>query len=390
MHRASGDFKGAQKRPNPSNEEEDSQIPLPSAKRDTPTPSFWLQETITTLFPPNAFDQPFSDSSVELATHNLPFQFDQGYSASCNSQFYAQHDNLEQNSPGKCFYLHRPTSQASSKTKRNKEKTRGSAGRKPEAVVLVVPADRLKEQVARSQAYLPKGCLCGCGGDAMHCHRPPSLFTSSKEVKAPDIASMLETRLDDAATNDELSNRIWFGEEFDSHTSDRESLDSSIWTVNGDDRGNILKTSSRSLDADTYDMRTRNDDRVQASRKRRRSTSPPDTPMRSPDETANTFLHGFTYGPNHAPHGVHLYASGEKAINEFANFENTLVSSRHSFTRAPTSPPEANPSKTPAPYIPDRFLPLKIPCYSEIFSSRAEREPPREEGADCCDKRSKL
>lgn len=353
MHRASGDFKGAQKRPNPSNEEEDSQIPLPSAKRDTPTPSFWLQETITTLFPPNAFDQPFSDSSVKLATHNLLFQLDQGYSESCKSQFYAQHDKLEQNSPGKRFFLHHPTPQASSKTKRDKEKTRGSAGRKPEAVV---PVDRLKEQAAGSRAYLPRGCLCGCGGDAMHCHRPPSPFTSSKEVKAPDIASMLETRLDGAATNDEPSNRIWCGEEFDSRTSDRESLDPSIWAVNGDDRGNILKTSSRSLDADIYDMRTRTEDRVQASRKRWRSTSPPDTPIRSPDEIANTLLHGFTYGLKHAPHGVPLCASGEKAINGFANYGNNLVSSRHSFTRTPTSPPEANPSKTPDPTFPIGFF----------------------------------
>ena len=369
----------AQKRPSPRNEEENPQNPLPPTKGAAHTPSVWSQEIITSTSFPDAFDPPVSNLSVKLATHTQPFQLDQGYSVSGTPRFCYEYDRDEKISAVKPSYFLRPASQATRESKRTKEEIRVPMKRKAESME---PADRLGEQVAYHQKYIPRGCPCGCGGKNLYClrpNRPPSPNTFYENFWAPNFAYMLRTRLEEAARKLEPSKRIWWREEFGGCAPDREPLDSEIWAFEGDDRGNVLRTSPPPFSDDTFGSRSKNEDPVQPYRKRQRSTSPLNTPIRSPDEAYNTPLQDFTYGHCHTSKGIPLYNAGESPLKELAKYRNNPNSSRDSFTRTSTPPTKARSPKSPTNYIPNRFPPLNVPKLPRRRPPRANIGPLSEE-----------
>lgn len=223
------------------------------------------------------------------------------------------------------------------------------------------------------------GCLCGCGGGDLHClrpDRPPSPNTFYENFWAPNFAYMLQTRLEEAARNLEPSKRIWWREEFGGCAPDREPWDSEIWAYKGDDWGNVLRTSPAPFEYDLYVSRNRNQNRVQQSRKRQRSTSPLNTPISSPDESAKTPPQGFTDGRDHGSKGVHLYKDAEYWNKEYSGYSPNLTSFRPPFTRTPTPPQRL---KSPTHYISDRFPPLRITEFSQGCPHHARRELRKEE-----------
>lgn len=272
----------AQKRPSPNNEE-DLRIPLPPAKRVMHNSSSGLQENFTGTSLHSVFDldQPFSDFSVKL-NHSKPFQPDQGELGSRSAPIYVQRDQPKTPSPVKHSHILCSTSQASQKLNWTRDDIRRSVRRKAKESD---PTDRLKEQAAISRAPLPNACLCGCGGDAMHCllpNRPPSPNTFYENFWAPNFTPMLSARLEGVRNKLEPSKRIWWREEFGGCAPDREPSDSEIRGVSYDDLGDVLRTSPPAFSDDTYTFGSMNEDRNQTPGKRQHSTSPHKTPTARP------------------------------------------------------------------------------------------------------------
>lgn len=226
-------------------------------------------------FLPDVFDQPVPDLSAKPATGPLSSQFDQGCSRYYTHSFYDQHDHSDD--------IH-SNSQASCPSKRIKEEMQRPARRKTEAVI--DNTDILEEQAVNPQAHLAIECLCGCGDDDMH-DLQPSWLTSPNTFYEDSWAL---TKLEGAAKVGEQSEQIWRRNAFDGCPLDGEPLDSKPWTVNGDDRGNVLKTSLPPFGDDTYGLTTNSKTEVQKfrQRQRQRSTSTLNTSIRRTDDAADT------------------------------------------------------------------------------------------------------
>ncbi len=226
------------------------------------------------------------------------------------------------------------------------------------------------------------GCLCGCGGDNLHClrpNRPPSPNTFYENFWAPEFASLLRMRLDLVATNLEPSKRIWWRETFGGCAPDREPLESETWACIGNDYGNVLRTSPLPVENEVCDSSDGDEEWSQIVSWRQRLASLIKLFPRSPDETANTPLRRLTHGRVHASKSVLLNEKCENPTKHFSDHSINPAFSGYSSARTPTPPLRARPLKRPTHDVPDRIPPLKFSDSSQRHPSRARREPQTEE-----------
>ena len=156
--RVRADSTSSRKRTCDASEDEESQIPLPPAKRSMHASYSWPHRSYSNTVTSNAFDFDYRvpDSSKKLTTRSLPLQFDQGYPASNTPSSYGQHSERPESFHDKYirFRFRRPISKAFDRSKRTKE-SRASARRKVKSKRF---AETL-EQVALTQACLSNGLL---------------------------------------------------------------------------------------------------------------------------------------------------------------------------------------------------------------------------------------
>ena len=370
--RNSDNPRGARERPRPSNVEDEFQVFLPPAKRAMHISPSKRRNTVSTNSLPNALAQPTPDPSMKLATQSLPIQHRQRYTTFCSPPLHRGHDHSEKSSPAELDQHRRHTSRASPDLTLIKKENRASPKCEAKAVDL---DDILNSRTADSEASIPERCLCDCGGNALRClrpNRPPSPNTFFETFWAPNFAYMLKTRLDIARNCLEPSKRIWWREEFGGCAPDRRPLVSEIWSGNGDDWGDLLRTSPPPL----YDLATiRRMTGFQPSRNRQRSASLPNRPIRSLDEFGG--LPQECKRPfNDALKSVPLYESGrkcERSIKQFAD-HCTNDGQRRPLFRELTVAQTAKPLKSPTQYIPDKLPPIKIPDLSKEHSSFHKRK----------------
>lgn len=362
------------------NNEKGARIPLLPTKTVMHLSSSGSQDNFTSTFLPNAFklDQPAPVLLVKPA-HTKSCQFDKICFGSRSAPIYGLQDQPRRPSPVKRSRFCHPTSQASPYPKWTKKDTRRSVERKGRALDL---ADRLNEQVASSRASSPNVCLCGCGGDNLHCLRPnmpPSPNTFYENFWAPNFSHMLRSRLDNARFNLEPSKRIWWREEFGGCAPDREPLDSEIRGFKGIDLGHVLRTSPPPFSDDTYTLGSIYKDRGKLPQKRQHSTSPHETRIRSPDEAANIFKQELTFGLDPGSSDDALCAGGGKLNNEFANHGPKPTRSRNSFAQTPSPSTKARSSTSPTDRIHDTFNPFGITSFSSRLPRPLNPESPSDE-----------
>ena len=349
----------AQKRSSPTHGEENSQLPLPPAKRAVHSSPYELQETFASTSLPDAPNQQDLDTSMKLATQNGPSQRGQGLITSSAHPLNSLDNESKSSSAVELHHCHHPTSQIPFDTACVKDENRISVDSKAEAVS---PENRLNSQTAKSAASTVDGCLCGCGGDAMRClrpNRPPSMvddtfFDRSLEAQ---LAMLIRFRLEVVVRDLEPSRRIWWREEFGGCAPDREPLGSEIRSMRGDDLGSVLRT-SLPLFNDVTTIRNKAQD--QPSRKRQRSMSLPTTPTHSRDGNGN-LPQDHTCPLNNAPNSAPLYESSKKcktSTTEFGSSSPHDVRGRPLF-RQPIVAPKAKPLKSPSYYVYDKFSPVK-------------------------------
>ena len=365
----------AQKQQSPNNEE-DPRISLP-AKGDMHILSSGSQENLTTTALPNVFDldQPIPDSLVERA-HSKPFQFDQGDLGCGSAPIYAQRDQLKTLSDVKHSHIRCSTSQASHKPSWTREDIRRSVRRKAQELD---PTDRVEEQAPISRAPPAHACLCGCGGDAIHCllpNRPPSPNTFYENFGAPNFTSRLSARLDAVRRRFEPSKRIWWREEFGGCAPDREPLDSEIRDVTYNELGDVLRTSPPAFSDESFVLESMNEEQGQSPRRCQYSTSPPKTPIRSADETAITLPQEVTSGLASGSDDIALYASGGKWTREPADREPKLTLSHQSLAWLSNPFGKAKASKSPTYRIDNTISSLEIPEYRSRRPDLSETESP--------------
>ena len=377
-HRDSDSTGSAPQHPSPSIKE-NCQTSLAHTVSVTQSSSFLPpQIAIGTRFP-SAFDQPVSTLSMKLAPPHPPIQFDQGCITSCTPPLYTRHENSGTKSPAKCAQQYRMKSQASHYATRIEEAYQASAEFKAGAFDL---ENRLEEQFAIPAASILGGCLCGCGGDAMHCLRPntlPSPNTFYENWWAPHFTSMLIGRLKNVATDLEPSRRIWWRETFGGCAPDREPLASERWASRGDDWGDVLRTSPPPYISDSDILRIMNRPQPLLFRRRPRphSTTSLDTPDYSLHDAANTPPQAYTYEYTNASKSLPIYEKGESSDNQSANYWANLAS-HHSFIRAVTPHPKTKLLKSRTHHIP-RGVPFpEIPDYSQRHQPCTMRDSPME------------
>ncbi len=396
----SGNLEGG---PSPSSKGEDPQIILPPAKRGSS--SVRPQDRNTGAFPFYSFIQTKSGSSMNDNTLNTPLQIDQGHITSCTPSLYGSHNHPEKKHPMDSSRNCHPNSQAPHDLMETEDKIQITAQQEAESETL---EDTPNQQIATSNACIQLGCLCGCGGDAVHClrpNRPASPNTFWENFYAPNFVCILQNRLEDVGNNLEPSKRIWWRETFGGCAPDREPTDMEIWAQKGDDWGNVLRTSPPlSFDNNESSVISQNP-RFGFSRKRPRWTSLPNSPTHSLDKTTDAPSQVNAYEHKYAPKSLPLYKSGEISARQSGNHCNTPATHRSlvpnvaavhdrgeksakTFTnhwnhaggsgrrlfRAPTVTPETKPLKSPTHYIPDRLPPLKIPDFSKNRPTHHKRK----------------
>ncbi len=395
----SGNLEGG---PRPSSKEEDPQIILPPTKRSSS--SVRPQGKNTGAFPFYSFIQTTSGSSMNHTTLNTPLQIDQGHITSCTPSLHDPHDHPEKKHPVDSSRNCHLKSQASHDSMET-EKIQITAQQKAESVDL---EHKPNQQMATSNASIQGGCLCGCGGDAVHClrpNRPASPNTFWENFYAPNFVRILQDRLENVATKLEPSKRIWWRETFGGCAPDREPTDMEIWGRKGDDWGNVLRTSPLLSFDDNESSEISQNPRFGFSRKRPRWTSLPNSPTHSLNKTTDAPSQVNADEHNHAPKSFPLYESGEISARQSENHWSSFAT-HHSFTpnvaavhdrgeisaktftnrwnpgggsgrphfRAPTVTPETKPLKSPTHYIPDRLPPLKIPDFSKNQPTHHKRK----------------
>ena len=360
-HRGSDKPGSAQNKSSPTHGEEDCRFPLPSAKRAVHNLPDKSQETAASTSLSDAPDQPDLDPSMKLATYNEPSQQDQGDIASSAHPLHSLEDKKSQSSsPDDLHHCRHPISQIPRDTTCMKDENRISVNFKAEAVS---PKNRLNSQTAKSAASVVDGCLCGCGGDAMHClrpNRPPSMVDDTFFDKSLDLqlGRLIEFKLETVVRDLEPSRRIWWREEFGGCAPDRKPLDSEIQSMRGDDLGSVLRT-SLPLFNDVTTIRNRAQHKP--SRKRQRSMSLHTTATRRQDGNGN-LPQDYTCPLNNAPKSASLYEFSKKcktSTTEFGNSRPHDVRGRPLF-REPIVAPKAKPLKSPSFYIPRKLLPIKF------------------------------
>ncbi|CAF9940242.1 hypothetical protein IMSHALPRED_001803 [Imshaugia aleurites] len=229
------------------------------------------------------------------------------------------------------------------------------------------------------------GCLCGCGGDNVHClrpNRPPSPNTFYETFWAPEFDYMLKTRLDEAARSLEPSKRIWWRETFGGCAPDREPSISEMCGLKRDEYGiweNMLRTSPSPFDDDTYDPRSRNLHSSHSSRELQRPTSPLKAPFRSHEEAASTHLKGYKYWWSLTSRAATPFKIGKGSTKNYTIHSSHLSSSHDSFTRTSTPPSVANIPMSSTHYTSDRSLSLEVQIGTQRYSAFAKGEQPTKE-----------
>ena len=367
-HRNSGNTntRETQKRPSLGDEEEDPQIDLPSTKRLSHTSSSLPQENASSTNFPNALDRPVPDPSMVLATQTLLSQFNQDTTTSYTPAFPDHQDHAQRKTPVECSDYRCPTVKASRNptwVKENEVSANGEAR-------AVGPEDRSKVQTAVFVATPLVGCLCGCGGDAMHClrpNRPPSPNTRYEDFLAPNFTRILRGRLAEVLRSLEPSKRVWWRERFGGCAPDREPLLSETWTVKDHDRGNVLRTSPPPFDDIPGTIGTMP---FQSSCNHQRSKNSLESLIHGMDEPANALPEADKYASDITSKNVPLGESGTKSIKYIVQHWTHADDLGKPRSRAPTFTREAKPLRSPTHYIPDYYSPLKMPDYSKESAPR--------------------
>ena len=380
-HRNSDNSGAAQKRSSPTNEGENSQLPLSPAKRAVHSSPYESQEIVASTSLADAPNQQDLDPSMPLATQNEPSQHGQGYIASSAHPLNSLDNEPKSSSPLELHDCRHPTSQIPRNTTCMKDENRISVTLKAEAVSL---ENRLDPQTAKSAASTVDGCLCGCGGNAMRClrpNRPPSMVddTFFDRSLESSLAIFLKFRLKVVVRDLEPSRRIWWREEFGGCAPDRKPLASEISTRSDNDLGNVLRTSLPLFD-DVTTIRNKAQD--QPSRKRQRSMSLPTTPTHSQDGNGN-LPQDYTCPIDNAPKSAPLYESSKKgkiSTTEFGSRRPHDVRGRPPFRELFVAP-KAKPLKSPTYYIPPKFPSVRYHASSKRppikFSELLKEPPPR-------------
>ena len=289
---------------------------------------------LPTEFVVGALNQSVSGSSINLTSPNPPLHFDEDYNASCTPLLHTRcgFPDVEE-----CIQQYRPNFAASHDVMRTEEAYQASIEGKAEAVDF---EDRLKEQFITPRASILGVCLCGCGGDAVHCLRPntlPSPNTFWENWWGPHFASMLKTRLNSVASDLEPSRRIWWRETFGGCAPDREPLISERWAWKGDDWGKVLRTSPPPYlnDKDISRIMSRPRPLFLRRRPRPHSTTSLDTPDSSLHDAANSPLQAYTYAYTKASKSLPIYETGKNPDRQLANYWANL-SSHHYFLQIMT------------------------------------------------------
>ena len=369
-----GNLEWGQKRPSPSSEEEDPQIILPPAKRPAYPPSVRPQETYTSAAHLHSFNQPVSSSSMNHTGQNTPLQHDQGHIKSTTPSLHDPHDYPEENHAVNSSRNLRPNCQASHDSMETDDKTQITVQQEAESETL---EDKPNQQMATSNACIQMGCLCGCGGDAVHClrpNRPASPNTYWENFCAPNFAYILEKRLEAVAKNLEPSKRIWWREEFGGCAPDREPFDFEILTRRGDDKESVLRTSPPHFDEYADVLKSINNNRFRSPRKRQCSS----TPLHYLDKATNALPKEYVHGCKHASKSLPVYGFGKRSVEETPHYCANSTS-RHSSTQSFIRHPNTRSLRNSTCYIPGRLRLSNSPDWSQRISSSTIRKSPTTE-----------
>ena len=366
----SGSTGSALQRPGLTDKEACQTSPTHSVAAMQPS-SFLPSDAVIDALAPNAFNLPASGSSMKLASPDTPLQFDHGHNTSHTPPLDTRDEDPETKSSDNCSQQHHPDVQASYDVIKTENAYHASAECKSEAT-----DTEDEEHFASPAASILGGCLCGCGGDAMHCLRPNKLPTPNtfwENWWGPHFGSMLLTRLDSVARDLEPSRRIWWRETFGGCAPDREPLVSEQWAWRGGNWGTVLKTSPPPYPSDDDILKIiNNTGRLFLPRRpRAHSTTSLDTPDHSLEDAANAPSQFYTYKYINTSKSLPIYekdkGSNEQSKNHWAN-----LASHHYFTQIMTPRPKTKPLENLTHHHPREKLFSKLPgnSHSNPYSMR--------------------
>ena len=358
-HRSSDNSGAARQDSSLTHGEDDSRFPLPSAKRAGHNLPDKSQKTAANTSLLDASNQPDLDPSMKLATPKGLSEQDQGYIASSAHPLLSLDYTSHSSSPLDLHHCRHHIPELPRDTTCVKDENRVSVDCKTEEFS---PRNKLGSQTAESAACIVDGCLCGCGGDAMHClrpSRPPSMVDDTFFDKSVDssLGMLIKLRLEGVVRDLEPSRRIWWRDEFGGCAPDRRPLDSEIRSMRDDNLGSVLRTSLPLFnDATTIGNKAKH----QPSRKRQRSMSLPTTATHRQDGNAN-LPPDYDCPLNSSTKSAPLYESSKKcrtSATEFGKIRPHDVRGRPLF-REPIVAPKAKPLKSPSYYLGVKRPPVK-------------------------------